>query len=166
MLRKLFDTSDSVLDTVLRLVLAAVYFPHGAQKVLGWFGGYGFSGTMGFFTQKAGIPFVIALLVFAAEFLGSIGLFVGLFARVAAFGIFCVMVGAVAMVHGKVGFFMNWGGGMPAGTEGFEYHLLALALCLSVMVRGAGAYSLDRWIRHRAEKEQDLTPASGFSRSA
>jgi putative oxidoreductase len=129
---------------VLRLALAAVIFPHGAQKVLGWFGGYGLAGTMGFFTGKMGIPAAFAITAIAAEFLGSLGLFVGLLARVAAFGIFCDMAVAVAMVHSKVGFFMNWFGQMPAGNEGFEYHILAMALAFAVMVRGAGPVSLDR----------------------
>jgi putative oxidoreductase len=144
MWKRLLQTSDDVTDLILRLVLGVVIFPHGAQKALGWFGGNGFSGTLGFFTGKMGIPTVFALLVIAAEFLGSLGLFVGLLARVAAFGIFCVMAVAVTMVHSKVGFFMNWDGKMPAGNEGFEYHILALALAFAVMVRGAGPVSFDR----------------------
>ena len=144
MWKRLLQTSDDVTDLVLRLALAAVFFPHGAQKALGWFGGNGFSATLGFFTGKMGIPTVFALLVIAAEFLGSLGLVVGLLARVAAFGIFCVMAVALTMVHYKVGFFMNWAGKMPAGNEGFEYHVLALALALAVMVRGAGPVSFDR----------------------
>jgi putative oxidoreductase len=144
MWKRLLQTSEDTTDLILRLALAFVFFPHGAQKALGWFGGYGFSGTMGFFTGKMGIPAVFALLVIAAEFLGSLGLFVGFLTRVAAFGIFCVMAVAVTMVHSKVGFFMNWFGQMPAGAEGFEYHILALALAFAVMVRGAGPVSLDR----------------------
>jgi putative oxidoreductase len=144
MWKRLLQTSDNRTDLILRLALAVVFFPHGAQKALGWFGGYGFSGTLGFFTGKMGIPTVFALLLIAAEFLGSLGLFVGLLARVAAFGIFCVMAVAVATVHSKVGFFMNWAGQMPAGKEGFEFHILALALAFAVMVRGAGPVSFDR----------------------
>jgi len=144
MWKRLLQTSDDATDLILRLALAAVFFPHGAQKALGWFGGNGFSATLGFFTGKMGIPTVFALLVIAAEFLGSLGLVVGLLARVAAFGIFCVMAVALTMVHSKVGFFMNWAGKMPAGNEGFEYHILALALALAVMVRGAGPVSFDR----------------------
>jgi putative oxidoreductase len=144
MLKGLLKTSDSAVDMLLRLTLAAVFFPHGAQKVLGWFGGYGLAGTWGYFTQKMGIPAFLAALVFIAEFLGPIGLFFGFLTRVAAFGIFCVMAAAVWLVHFNAGFFMNWSGAMPAGTEGYEYHLLALALSLAVMVRGAGALSVDR----------------------
>ena len=149
MISRLLKTSDSVVDMALRLTLAAVFFPHGAQKVLGWFGGYGLADTWGFFTQKMGMPPFLAALVFAAEFLGPIGLFFGFLTRVAAFGIFCVMAAAVWLVHAKAGFFMNWSGAMPAGKEGIEYHLLALGLCLAVMARGAGALSLDRTLSRK-----------------
>lgn len=148
-MKLLLRTSDRFVDMLLRLVLAAVFFPHGAQKVLGWFGGHGLAGTMGFFTQKMEIPAALAALAIAAEFLGSIGLFFGFLTRVAAFGIFCVMATAVAMVHGKMGFFMNWSGRMPAGQEGFEFHLLALAISFAVMVRGAGMLSVDGAIAGR-----------------
>jgi putative oxidoreductase len=144
MWKRLLQTSDDATDLILRLALAVVFFPHGAQKALGWFGGYGFGATLGFFTGKMGVPTVLALLVIAAEFLGSLGLFVGLLARVAAFGIFCTMAVALTMVHAKMGFFMNWSGQMAAGKEGFEFHILALALAFAVMVRGAGPLSFDR----------------------
>jgi putative oxidoreductase len=140
----LLKTSGDFTDLVLRVMLAVVFFPHGAQKALGWFGGYGLHATLGFFTGKEGLPFVLALLVIAAEFLGSLGLFFGFLTRLAAFGIFCVMAGAIATVHYKVGFFMNWAGKLPPGMEGFEFHLLAMALAFSVMVRGAGPLSIDR----------------------
>lgn len=149
MWKRLLATSDSATDVILRLALAAVFFPHGAQKALGWFGGYGFTASMGFFTAKMGIPAALALLAIGAEFLGSLGLFFGLLTRVAAFGILCNMVVAVAMVHFRMGFFMNWAGQVPAGTEGFEYHILALALAFAVMVRGAGPVSLDRVLSGR-----------------
>lgn len=144
MWRRLIRTSDSFADTVLRLALAGVIFPHGAQKALGWFGGYGLSATMGFFTGKMGLPPLLAALDIAAEFLGPIALLFGFLTRIAAFGIFVVMAAAVALVHWKVGFFANWFGQYPAGTEGFEYHILALAVAFAVMVRGAGALSVDR----------------------
>lgn len=141
--KALLRTSDSFVDMALRIALAAVFFPHGAQKVLGWFGGHGLAGTMGFFTEKMGIPAVLAALAIAAEFLGPLGLLVGFLTRVAAFGIFCVMGVAIWMVHAKVGFFMNWSGQYPAGQEGYEFHLLALALAFAVMVRGGGLLSVD-----------------------
>lgn len=143
MWKSLLRTSGSFVDAAMRIALAAVFFPHGAQKALGWFGGYGLSATMQFFTAKMGIPPLLAALVIAAEFLGPIALVFGFLTRIAAFGIFVTMAAAVALVHAKVGFLMNWSGRYPAGTEGFEYHILALALALSVMVRGAGALSID-----------------------
>lgn len=140
-MRKLLSTSNDFTLTIVRLVLGVVFFIHGAQKMLGWFGGYGFAGTMGFFTQQLHIPAVFAFLAICAEFFGGLGLLVGLLSRVAAFGILCNMVVAVLTVHIHNGFFMNWTGQQKG--EGYEYHLLALALLLVVIVRGAGAFSID-----------------------
>lgn len=137
------DTHNLTLTT-LRLVLGVVFFAHGAQKALGWFGGYGFSGTMGFFTQQLGVPAPLAFLAICAEFLGGIGLIVGFLSRVAAFGIFCNMVVAVYLVHHKFGFFVNWTGQQKG--EGFEYHLLALAMAGAIMIGGAGAFSIDGFL--------------------
>ena len=141
-MRKFFATHDSWSQLILRVTLGVVMFPHGAQKVLGWFGGYGFSGTMAFFTQQAHIPAAFAFLAICAEFLGGIGLILGLLGRVAAFGITCNMVVAVVMVHWHFGFFANWFGNQKG--EGIEYHLLVLAIALAIMVKGAGAFSVDR----------------------
>jgi putative oxidoreductase len=135
-------TTDDFSLTLLRLVLGVVFFAHGAQKALGWFGGYGFSGTMGFFTQQMHIPAPFAFLAIAAEFLGSIGLLLGLLGRVAAFGIACNMAVAICMVHLHIGFFANWSGQQKG--EGYEYHLLAIAIALSIMIKGSGAFSADR----------------------
>src|SRR5438309_9671551 len=98
MFQKLMNTADDYVVTLLRLALGAVFFAQGAQKVLGWFGGYGFRGTLGFFTQQMHIPAVLAVLAIAAEFLGGIGLVVGLLGRVAAFGIAINMAVAVILV--------------------------------------------------------------------
>jgi putative oxidoreductase len=111
---------------------------------LGWFGGYGFSGTMGFFTQQMHIPAVFAFLAICAEFLGGLGLIVGLLGRIAAFGIACNMLVAVLMVHAPNGLFMNWSGQQKG--EGFEFHLLALALAIGFIVCGSGAFSVDRML--------------------
>jgi len=142
MIRKLIATDNDIATTILRLVLGVVFFAHGAQKMLGWFGGYGFSGTMGFFTGMMHIPAPFAFLAIAAEFFGGLGLIFGLLTRVAAFGIFCNMVVAVAMVHHNFGFFMNWTGAQKG--EGYEYHLLTIAVATFLMIRGAGAASVDR----------------------
>jgi putative oxidoreductase len=146
MIGKLLATHDEIADAIARLALGIVFFPHGAQKVLGWFGGYGLAGTYGFFTTKMGIPAPFAALAIAAEFLGALGLLFGCLTRVAAFGIFCVMATAVTLIHSHVGFFMNWAAIYPAGTEGFEYHILAIGLAVCVMIRGAGPFSIDRAI--------------------
>ena len=137
---KLVRTDDDITGFILRALLGIVFFPHGAQKVLGWFGGYGFEGTMASF-ERMGIPAIFALLAILAEFLGSIGLLTGFLTRVAAFGITCNMVVAVFMVHLKNGFFMNWFGNQKG--EGFEYHILVIAITLALMVRGGGRWSVD-----------------------
>ena len=151
MLGRLFKTEDDLTLTVLRIVLGVVFFAHGAQKMLGWFGGYGFSGTMGFFTQKMGIPTPLAFLAIAAEFFGSLGLLFGLFTRIAALGVATDMIVAIFTVHLQNGLFMNWGGNQKG--EGFEYHLLAIALAIAVVVKGAGALSLDRLLWRRLSTE-------------
>lgn len=147
MLNALFRTDDDSASLILRVMLGVVFFPHGAQKVLGWFGGFGLEGTLGFFTQTMGLPLAVAALVIAAEFLGSLGLITGLLTRLAAFGILCVMTGAIFLVHLPNGFFMNWGGNQAG--EGFEYHLLAIAIAVALMFKGGGRWSLDRLIARR-----------------
>ena len=159
MLRKLLSTSDDRVLLLLRLALGIVMFPHGAQKALGWYGGGGIDETIGLFGQM-GIPALLSMLVIAAEFLGSILLVVGFLGRVAAFGIACVMIGAMIMVHIPNGFFMNWSG-QQAG-EGFEYHILALALAGVIMWRGSGAASIDRALTHSTFVGE--TRMSGYGR--
>lgn len=146
-MRALFHTDGSWSGLILRVTLGVVMFPHGAQKLLGWYGGFGFSGTMDMFSQKMGIPAVLAFLVIMTESLGSVGLIVGFLTRLAAFGVFCIMVVAIAMVHWQNGFFMNWGG-KQAG-EGYEYHLLAIGIALVLIIYGAGKASVDRLIAER-----------------
>jgi len=149
MIRKLMATSNDWTLTVLRLVMGAVFFAHGAQKMLGWFGGYGFSGTMGFFTNVMHIPAPLAFLAICAEFLGGIGLILGSLGRIAAFGIACNMLVAVLMVHTQFGLFMNWSGQQKG--EGFEFHLLAIAIAIVLMARGSGAFSVDQALTSRAQ---------------
>ena len=140
--RKVIHTTDDHTLMVLRVVLGVIFFAHGAQKALGWFGGAGFDQTVNMFTRGLNIPEFFAVLAIAAEFLGGIGLLFGLLSRIAAFGIAVNMIVAVILVHGRNGLFMNWTGKQPG--EGFEFHLLVLATALFVMVRGAGAWSVDR----------------------
>lgn len=143
-IKKLTATENTWIPTIARITLGVVMLPHGLQKTFGMFGGYGWEGTMGFLTGTMGLPYIIAALTILAESAGALGLIVGLFSRVAAFGIFSVMLGAVFTVHLKFGFFMNWDG--KGAGEGFEYHLLALALAAIVIITGGGKASLDQMI--------------------
>ncbi|HZX64699.1 MAG TPA: DoxX family protein [Myxococcales bacterium] len=137
----LIRTNDDPAALIMRLVLGIVFFPHGAQKVLGWFGGYGASATLDAMT-KQGLPAFLVVLVMVAEFAGSIGLILGFLTRLAALGVGCVMLGAILTVHGKMGFFMNWFGNQKG--EGYEYHLLALGLAVALLIKGGGLLSVDR----------------------
>src|ERR1700682_4071308 len=157
MVRKLFTTDDDIATAILRLVLGVVFFAHGGQKMLGWFGGFGFSGTMGFFTGAMHIPAPFAFLAIAAEFFGGLGLILGFLTRIAAFGIAVNMLVAIVTVHAPFGFFMNWGGTQKG--EGYEYHLLVLAMTAFLMIRGAGAFSVDRVLtiaKHSGTAQRDL----------
>ena len=136
----LMRTESLTSLTAIRLALGIVMLPHGLQKTLGLFGGQGFSGTMESFTGS-GMPAALVLLVILAESAGSLGLIVGLLTRVAAFGIGCVMAGAILMVHLPYGFFMNWSGNQSG--EGFEFHILAIGMAVALMIGGGGHASLD-----------------------
>ena len=157
MLSKLVSTDNDIATAVLRLVVGVIFFAHGAQKMLGWFGGYGFSGTMGFFTGVLHIPAIFAFLAIAAEFFGGLGLILGFLTRIAAFGILSNMVVAIAMVHSQFGFFMNWTGAQKG--EGYEYHLLVLATTVLLIIRGAGAASFDRLLSSPAKRSAELQTA-------
>ncbi|MDB6123252.1 MAG: hypothetical protein JWQ71_2245 [Pedosphaera sp.] len=145
----LLKTNDGITPLIARLTLGLVMFPHGAQKVFGWFGGYGFSATMNSFTGQMHIPALFAFLAIAAEFAGSLGLITGFLSRVAALGIAVNMLAAMLMVHAPHGFFMNWAGNQKG--EGFEYHLLAFGLALVVIISGGGKWSVDRLLAGRLE---------------
>ncbi|HEY6880010.1 MAG TPA: DoxX family protein [Polyangiales bacterium] len=139
-MNKMLATDDSLTLTAQRLLVAAVMFPHGAQKLFGWFGGYGFSGTLGYFASL-GIPSVLGVLVILGESLGALALAFGLFSRLTALGISAAMLGALLMVHLPNGFFMNWFGNQPG--EGIEFGLLMLGLSVPIVVRGGGRFALD-----------------------
>jgi len=149
-MKAFFQTDDSWTGLILRLTLGIVMLPHGAQKVLGWFGGFGFDGTMGFFTQTLGLPWIIAFLVIIGEFFGSLGLLVGFLTRFSAASIGVIMLGAITIVHLRNGFFMNWSG-RQAG-EGYEYHLLVLGIAIALTIIGAGRWSVDQQIEQRIAK--------------
>ncbi|MFH0856056.1 MAG: DoxX family protein [Candidatus Omnitrophota bacterium] len=142
MFKEILKTDEDIPALMLRLILGGVFFPHGAQKALGWFGGYGLNATLAVFTDKMHIPLIFALLAIAAEFIGSIALIIGFFTRLAALGIAVVMAVAICLVHWRFGFFMNWFGAQKG--EGIEYHLLVIAISVVLMIKGAGSFSIDR----------------------
>lgn len=120
--------------TVVRLVLGVIFFMHGGQKVMGWFGGGGLAATVQGMSQM-GLPAVLVYLIAFGEFLGGIGLIVGALTRVAAGGIAIIMAGAVAIVHFKNGFFMD--------NHGYEYPLALLAMAISIVLGGPGRCAID-----------------------
>lgn len=140
--RAIVLTDNSMSPVLLRLTLGLIMFPHGAQKLLGWFGGPGFVGVMDHFTATMGIPYVFGVLAIIAEFFGSLALIAGFLTRIAAFGVGVTMAVAAVMVHAPYGFFMNWSG--MQGGEGFEYHLLVIGIVAALIVTGGGALSIDR----------------------
>lgn len=141
--QRLVQTHNDLVLTFARFILGIVFFAHGAQKMLGWFGGYGFSGTVGAFT-KMGMPAALVYFVIFVEFFGGLSMLFGLLSRLGGLGMTALMLGAIFTIHIHVGFFMNWYGTQKG--EGYEFHLLAIALAVLIMVRGAGALSLDRLI--------------------
>lgn len=150
MIRSLFATDKGLSWTILRVLLGIVIFPHGAQKLLGWFGGGGFTASMRWFESSFHIPTIFALLAILAESVGAVALIAGFFTRIAALAISVNMLVAVALVHGKVGFFMNWGG--TAKGEGFEYHILAMAIGIALMIMGGGRWSVDGVIAKKLKR--------------
>ncbi|TMQ25959.1 MAG: DoxX family protein [Nitrospirae bacterium] len=146
-MKAFFHTDDTWTGLALRITLGLVMFPHGAQKFLGWYGGFGFSGTMGFFTETMLLPWIVALLVIVGEFFGSLGLIAGLLTRFSAASFMVIMLGAITTSHLHNGFFMNWFGKQQG--EGYEYHLLVIGISLALLVTGAGKWSVDKVIAER-----------------
>jgi putative oxidoreductase len=142
MLLDLLSTNPDWIQTIVRLILGIVFFAHGAQKVLGWFGGPGLKETIRTMHETLGLPASMAFVAALAEFLGGLGFIAGLLGRVAAVGIAVVMLAAIVMVNGRYGLFLNWLGDRKG--HGYEYHLRAIALAAVIIVRGSGAMSLDR----------------------
>ena len=141
MWRKLFPTSNDPTLTIARIVLAMIFFAHGSQKMFGFFGGRGIEGTIEIFQSTMGLPAPLTILVMCTEVFGALGLLLGLLSRVAALGVGVIMVVAPFANNLYPRFFMNWTGRQMG--EGYEYHLLAIALIVGVVVRGGGAWSLD-----------------------
>ena len=171
MYRSLIRTNPDVGAFAGRVTLGAIMFPHGLQHALGLLGGYGFDGTLAWMTDTLGFPAPLAAVAIVTELLAPIALVLGLGGRLAALGIIGLMAGAVS-THVPNGFFMNWFGTLPAGSEGFEYHLLAIGLGAVVAVNGSGALSIDRLLTTRfvrstpAEVAAVHTPVGSRGRQA
>ena len=155
MIENLLGTHADWVVGIARIVLGIIFFAHGAQKMLGWYGGPGLASSMRTFTEHLHLPSTLAFLVIAGELFSGTGLIVGLFSRIAALVIALTMVGAIATVHFRFGLFLNWFGSQEG--HGIEYHLLAITLALVVVVKGAGAFSLDRLVHeHVSGLEQSV----------
>jgi len=161
MLETLTGTHADWVLGIARIVLGVIFFGHGAQKMLGWYGGQGLASSMRAFTEHLHLPSTLAFLVIAGEFLGGIGLIVGLFSRIAALIIALTMVGAIATVHFRFGLFLDWFGSRKG--HGIEYHLLVIALALVVVVKGAGAFSLDGFVHEHVSRLEQSVTGSGES---
>ena len=156
MFSKIFRTTPDIVPAIIRVVVGVLFFVHGAQKMLGWWGGPGFTAMMHGF-ESQGVPAAFAFLAIAAEFFGGIGMVLGFLTRIAAFGISVNMVVAILTVHLRNGLFMNWSGQQKG--EGFEFHLLVLAITISIMLVGAGAFSIDGMI-YKGEAYRQPRPRS------
>ena len=135
-------------QTVVRLTLALVLLPHGMQHLFGLFGGYGFAGSLAWMTGTLGIPAPLAAPGILLEFVGPALLIVGAGSRLWGTAL-AVFMATAASTHLPNGFFMNWFGSLPAGTEGFEYHLLATAMAASIAINGGGKFSVDGVVARR-----------------
>lgn len=162
MLARIFATENDRHLTLLRLSLALVLFPHGAQKALAWFGGPGFSATVAGMGQGFGIPSPLAVIAILTEFLAPLALLLGLGTRIAAAGI-VVLMGVAASFHLPNGFFMNWLGSQAG--EGYEFHILAIAMALALVLGGGGALALDRSISAHTTEPGEI-PVTRLRRAA
>jgi len=154
----LFETNKSLSPFIARVCLGVVILPHGLQKLLGMWGGNGFNATMENF-QVTGLPFLVAFIIIFAESFGAIFLIIGVFSRISSLFITAIMVGAILKVHGKFGFFMNWKG--QQSGEGFEYHLLAIALGIIVLIYGGGKWAVDSLIIRYFSRGENHEKKSG-----
>ncbi len=144
MKQKIFQTYNDWTGLVVRLTIGLILFPHGAQKMLGVFGGFGFNGTMSFFTGTMHLPWLIGFSVIVIEFFGSLSLIAGFGSRILSLLMLVLMLGIIFTSHIDNGFFMNWTGHQKG--EGFEYFLLVMGLSIALLITGSGRYSVDKLI--------------------
>lgn len=140
----MLSTDNSWTAFILRLTLGLVLFPHAAQKLFGWFDGPGLQGEIAYMTSHVNLPMFLAISAIAVECLGTFFILLGFLTRLTSIAIFFLFIGMIVVDHAAHGFFMNWFGKMPAGAEGFEYHLLVLGICLALILQGGGRYALDK----------------------
>lgn len=136
-----FKTNANLPGLIVRITLAVVMLPHGCQLLFGWFGGIGFEGSMNYFTQVEGLPWIVGFLVIAIQFIGALSILLGFMGRFFAFAMVLLFIGMVVTSHWQHGFFMNWMGNQQG--EGFEFHVLAIGLSVALLINGSGAYSID-----------------------
>jgi putative oxidoreductase len=141
----ILKTSNDWPGLILRLTAGFIMLPHGLQKFAGLFGGYGFKATMDYFTNTMRLPWIVALLVIFIECFGSFALVAGAFSRLWATGLIVIMTGAIITTNAKHGFFMNWFGNQAG--EGYEYHILFIAICICIIIVGSGKYSVDGYLQ-------------------
>ncbi|OOG20396.1 hypothetical protein BWD42_08710 [Sphingobacterium sp. CZ-UAM] len=146
----MLSTDNSWTAFILRLTLGLVLFPHAAQKLFGWFDGPGLQGEIDYMTSHVNLPMFLAISAIAVECLGTFFILLGFLTRLTSIAIFFLFIGMIVVDHAAHGFFMNWFGKMPAGAEGFEYHLLVLGICLALILQGGGRYALDKLWRSKS----------------
>lgn len=163
-MKAFFRTSGDWAPTLLRVTLGVVMFTHGAQKLLGWFDGFGLPATLEGFQQALGLPLALAMLIVIGEFFGSLGLIFGFLTRFSAASIAAIMVGAISLGHWNMGFFMNWTGQQPG--EGFEFHILVMAMALALVITGGGRASVDGIVAERLSRADRRQPVAIRERRA
>lgn len=149
-MKKLFATGNNAAATIVRIMLGLVIFPHGAQKLLGWYGGFGFTGMMQYFTDTMHLPWLIGFIVILVEFFGALFLIAGFATRINSLLMIAVFLGVIFTTNIHNGFFMNWFGNQKG--EGMEFSLLVLGMAASLVVSGGGAASADRLIVNRLNR--------------
>ena len=152
-LQTITHTNDHVSGLLLRLTLGIVILPHGLQLLLGWFGGYGFNGSMQYFTGVAGLPWLVAFTVIMLQSVGAVFLLTGAGTRLMAIAYIIMFIGMIVTAHSDYGFFMNWDGNQKG--EGYEYHLLVIGLALLLVINGAGKFSVD-YIASKSRVQQPV----------
>lgn len=150
----IFKTNNDWTGLIIRLTVGLIMFPHGAQKVLGWFGGPGYTNEMNFFTETLNLPWLIAFLVIVIEFAGSISLIIGFASRIWSIAMIILFIGIIFTAHFEHGFFMNWFGNQKG--EGYEYHLLIIGLSLTTIINGSGKYSVDEKLAEVSLERESL----------